>query len=295
MSLTANHGPLSERPGGNLNFQLDVPDLVLYLDPMPYRIRVLFEGETIVDAFEPLLLHERGRLPVYYFKPDEVQRGFLESSETRTEGKGVLEYWTVRVGDREAPNAACSYLRPVEGAALLEGLFTFDWDAMDEWFCEDEQLFGHPRDPFSRIDTFKTSRHLRISLHGELLAETRRATALYETGLPPRYYVPEEDVRTELLVQSSSRSRCAYKGSASYWSAQIGDRLIEDLVWAYRDPERDAEPVRDLFCFFNERVDLEIEGELAERPQTQWTRGEDSNGDGSQALRGLMRWRATSS
>jgi len=293
MSLTANHGPLSERPGGNLNFELDAPGVVLYLDPMPYRIRVLFEGETIVDAFEPLLLHEEGRLPVYYFKPDEVERGFLAPSETRTEAKGVVEYWSVRVGDREAPDVACSYSEPVEEAALLEGLFTFDWDAMDEWFCEDEQLFGHAHDPFSRIDTFKTSRHLRISLDGELLAETRRATALYETGLPPRYYIPAEDVCTELLVPSSSRSRCAYKGSASYWSAKVGDRLVEDLVWAYRDPEHDAEPVRDLLCFFNERVDLEIEGELTERPQTQWTRDENSGDTGAQLLRGLTRTRIT--
>ena len=293
MTLTANNGPLSERPGGNLNFELHAPELVLYVDPMPYRIRVLFECETIVDAYEPLLLHEGGRLPVYCFKPDEVQREFLERSETKTEPKGVVECWTVRVGDRQAPSAARSYSQPVEEAALLEGLFTFDWDAMDEWFCEDEQLFGHAHDPFSRIDTFKTSRHLRISLDGELLAETRRATALYETGLPPRYYIPAEDVCTELLVPSSSRSRCAYKGSASYWSAKVGDRLVEDLVWAYRDPEHDAEPVRDLLCFFNERVDLEIEGELTERPQTQWTRDENSGDTGAQLLRGLTRTRIT--
>lgn len=214
MSLTANHGPLSSEAGGSLNFELEAPDLVLYLDPMPYRIRALFEGETIVDAYEPLLLHESGRLPVYYFREEEVNRDLLESSETRSEPKGIAEYWTVRVGERAAPDAALSYSLPIEGAALLQGLLTLDWDEMDEWFCEDEQLFGHPRDPFSRIDTYKTSRHLRISLDGELLAETRRATALYETGLPPRYYIPEEDVRTELLIQSSNRSRCAYKGAA---------------------------------------------------------------------------------
>ncbi|MBA3380540.1 MAG: DUF427 domain-containing protein [Actinobacteria bacterium] len=294
MSLTANHGPFSEQPRGRLNFELDSPSLLLYLDPMPYRVRVLFEGETIVDAFEPLLLHEGGRLPVYHFKPDEVHRDFLEPSESKSESKGIVEYWTVRVGDRVAPDAARAYSQPVEGAALLEGLFTFDWNAMDEWFCEDEQLFGHARDPFSRIDTYKTSRHLRISLEGELLAETRRAIVLYETGLPPRYYIPAEDVRADLLIPSGSRSRCAYKGSASYWSVQIGERVVEDLVWAYLDPERDAEPVRDLLCFFNERVDLEIEGEPAERPVTQWTRDQESNGDGTQALRGLMRDRVAS-
>ncbi len=155
MSLTANHGPLSSEAGGSLNFELEAPDLVLYLDPMPYRIRALFEGETIVDAYEPLLLHESGRLPVYYFREEEVNRDLLESSETRSEPKGIAEYWTVRVGERAAPDAALSYSLPIEGAALLQGLLTLDWDEMDEWFCEDEQLFGHPRDPFSRIDTYQ--------------------------------------------------------------------------------------------------------------------------------------------
>ena len=102
-------------------------------------------------------------------------------------------------------------------------------------------------------------------------------------------------IRDRLLEPSSSRSRCAYKGSASYWSAKVGERLFEDLVWAYRDPERDAEPVRDLLCFFNERVDLEIEGEPVERPQTKWTRGEDSGVSAAQPLRGLTRERVTSS
>lgn len=287
MSLTANHGPLSEEPGGELKFELDGWDVRLYLEPMPYRIRALFEGETVVDAYEPLLLHESGQLPVYCFRPEEVRSDLLQPSGTRSDRKGLADSWTVRVAEREAADAVCSYSQPVQGAAFLEGLIHVDWDEMDEWFCEDEQLFGHPRDPFSRIDTCKTSRHLRISLDGELLAETRRATALYETGLPPRYYIPAEDVRTELLVQSSSRSRCAYKGSASYWSVQVGDRLVEDLVWVYRDPMRDAEDVRDLLCFFSERVGLEVDGVATERPQTQWAR-DDSSGNGAQTLRGLL-------
>ena len=132
MSLTANHGPLSSEAGGSLNFELEAPDLVLYLDPMPYWIRALFEGETIVDAYEPLLLHESGRLPVYYFREEEVNRDLLESSETRSEPKGIAEYWTVRVGERAAPDAALSYSQPIEGAALLQGLLTLDWDEMDE-------------------------------------------------------------------------------------------------------------------------------------------------------------------
>jgi uncharacterized protein (DUF427 family) len=146
------------------------------------------------------------------------------------------------------------------------------WNKVDEWFAEDEQLFGHPRDPYSRIDVYRTTRHVRVLLDGEVLADTRRAKVLFETGLPPRYYLPAEDVRLELLEPSSTRTRCAYKGSASYWHVRVGDRLEDDLVWSYPEPQHDAEPVRDLFCFFQERVDRELDDEVGERPETQWSR-----------------------
>lgn len=295
ISLTANHGPLSSEAGGSLNFELEAPDLVLYLDPMPYWIRTLFEGETIVDAYEPLLLHESGRLPVYYFREEEVNRDLLESSETRSEPKGIAEYWTVRVGERAAPDAALSYSLPIEGAALLQGLLTLDWDEMDEMVLRGRAALRPP------ARSVQPNRHVQDEPASAHLARRRAARrdqacdgALRDGTAPPRYYIPEEDVRTELLVQSSNRSRCAYKGSASYWSVQIGGRLVEDLVWAYRDPKHDAEEVRDLLCFFNERVDLEVEGEAAERPLTQWTREDESSGNGAQSLRGLTGAKRTS-
>jgi uncharacterized protein (DUF427 family) len=273
MSLTAVHGLLSENPSGRLNVEIG-PGHALYLDPMPYRIRAIFEDETVVDARRPYLLHESGRLPVYYFERDEVRTDLLESPERGDDdpNKGASERCTLRVGNRAVPGAAWTYIEPPAEAGFLEGLIAFDWDALDEWFCEDEQLYGHPRDPYSRIDVYRTSRHVRVLLDGEVLADTTRASALYETGLPPRYYMPADDVRTELLEPSSTRTRCAYKGSASYWSVCVGDELVDDLVWTYRDPDDDAKQVRDLLCFFNERVDLEIDGELAERPLTQWSR-----------------------
>ena len=116
---------------------------------------------------------------------------------------------------------------------------------------------------------------MRVLRDGEVLADSRRAKVLFETVLPPRYYLPAEDVRTELLEPSGTKSRCAYKGSASYWHVRVGDRLVDDLVWSYPDPQHDGEPVRDLFCFFNERVDLELDGEIQQRPRTQYSRDDD--------------------
>jgi uncharacterized protein (DUF427 family) len=277
MSLTIGSGPLAPEAAGTFNARLGLPERLLLFDPYLPRVRALFEGETVVDSLRTRLLHETGRLPVFYFPLADVRQDLLEPSPTSVEvpAKGRASYRSLRVGDRTAPDAAWVFDEPVADAAFLSGHVAFEWGAIDEWFVEDEQLFGHPRDPYSRIDVLKSTRHVRVSLLGELLAESRRSKVLYETALPPRFYLPPDDVRTELLVPSSTRTRCAYKGSASYWHVQLGERLVEDLVWTYRDPQHDAEPVADLLCLFSERTDLEVDGEPMDRPRTQWSRDDD--------------------
>ena len=124
---------------------------------------------------------------------------------------------------------------------------------MDAWYEEDEQVFGHPHDPYSRIDILKSSRRVKVSRNGEVLAEASRPVMLFETGLPVRYYLPREDVRLDLLEPSKTASYCAYKGEATYWS-----HGGEDIAWTYERPLREAEPVHDLVCFWNEKTDVEI-------------------------------------
>ena len=275
MSLTLGTGPFGKQPAGRFDV-LERPDAVLYWEELPYRVRAVFERETVVDSRTVRLLHETERLPIFYFPEADVRGELLEPSgrETDEERKGRATCLSLRLGERVAPDAAWRFEHPVETAAFLAGHVAFVWRALDEWFVEDEQVFGHPRDPYSRIDVYKSSRHVRVLRDGELLAETRRAKMLVEAALPVRWYIPPEDVRTDLLVPSSHRTRCAYKGSATHWSVRVGDRVVEDLVWAYPTPQHDAEPVRDLLAFYNERVDLEIDGELDERPQTQWSRND---------------------
>jgi uncharacterized protein (DUF427 family) len=273
MSLTIGTGPLAPEAAGSFNERLGLPETVLLFDPYLPRVRALFEGETVVDSLRTRLLHETGRLPVFYFPLEDVRADLLLPSATRIEvpAKGVASYRSLRLGERTVPDAAWTFEKPVAGAEFLAGHVAFVWSAIDEWFTEDEQLFGHPRDPYSRIDVFKSSRHVRVSLDDELLAETRRPRVLFETALPPRFYIPPEDVRDELLIASSRRTRCAYKGSASYWHVRAAGQVVRDLVWCYRDPQHDAKPVADHFCFFNERVDLEVDGIRQERPRTQWS------------------------
>jgi uncharacterized protein (DUF427 family) len=142
---------------------------------------------------------------------------------------------------------------------------------IDHWYEEDEEVFVHPRDPYHRVDVLESSRHVRISVNGEVVAETDRPRILFETGLPPRYYIAPEEVRQEALAQSEKRTQCPYKGVASYYSVEAGGDKVDDLVWYYPEPIAATQEIRDHLCFFNEKVDLEVDSETQERPKTQWS------------------------
>lgn len=243
-------------------------------EPSPRRVRVVFGGETIVDSTHVMLLLEAGHLPVFYFPRAEVREGVLEPSAKATHSprKGDATYWTVRAGDRVAADAAWSYENPPPGVPDLKGYVAFYWSEMDAWYEEEEQAFAHARDPYKLVDTRQSARHVRVEMGGTVVAETRRPKLLFETGLPVRYYIPREDVRMDLLAPTATTSQCAYKGQASYWSAQIGDRVYTDVAWSYPEPLALVAPIAGLICFFQERVDaIEVDGERVEKPRTPWS------------------------
>src|SRR5579884_3757153 len=266
MGLMSGSGPLGRDPAGTFN-----PERTLYLEPTPKRIRVVVGGEAIADSRRAMLLHEMGHQPVYYFPPEDVRSDVLEPSDrhTRCPRKGEAAYWSIRAGEREVEAGAWYYPDPIPGApAALRGMIAFYWERMDGWLEEDEEVFGHARDPYHRIDVLPSGRHVRVSLDGELLADSRRAMALFESNLPPRWYLPREDV-VAALEPSETVTHCPYKGQASYYSA-AGAR---DLVWCYEHPLPDAARIEGLLCFFNERVDIELDGELEARPESPWSHG----------------------
>ena len=273
MSLTKGTGPFGQDPAGVFNIELPRRKGVIYFEDSPRRIRARFNGETVVDARHAKLLHEHGHLPIYYFREDEVRMDLLEPTDhsSHCPFKGDASYWSVRVGDRVAENAVWGYPDPIEGAPPLAGYLAFYWDKMDEWLEEDEPAIVHARDPYHRVDILDTSRHVKVLVEGEVVAETDRARVIFETGLPPRWYFPPEDVRSDLLVESDKHTGCAYKGFASYRSVKVNGHTEEDVVWTYPEPTRDFERITGYLAFFNERVDLEIDSELLERPITQWS------------------------
>ncbi|MGH8909894.1 MAG: DUF427 domain-containing protein, partial [Egibacteraceae bacterium] len=165
-----------------------------------------------------------GGLAVYYLPEGDVRKDLLELTDRRTRCpfKGDASYWSVRAGGRVAVDAVWGYERPLDHAPPLAGHRAFCWERMDHWFEEDEEVFVHPRDPYTRIDVLSSSRHVRVLWGGEVLADSLRPRILFETGLPARYYLPAQDVRAGLLTPTPTLTRCPYKGLASYWSARVG-------------------------------------------------------------------------
>ena len=142
---------------------------------------------------------------------------------------------------------------------------------MEHWFEEDEEVFVHPRDPYSRVDTLPSTRHIRVEVDGVTVADSKRPYLLFETGLPTRYYIPPEDVKMDLLQPTDSHTRCPYKGVASYWSVQVGDNIYKDIVWSYPDPIPESPKLEGLLSFYNEKVDIFVDGVKEVRPQTHWS------------------------
>ena len=275
MGLMTGDGPLGRAPAGTFNFEPPAPGKALYLEPTPKRIRVTVAGQVIADSRHAMLLHESGHQPIYYFPRGDVRPEFLEPSErhTRCPKKGEASYYTIRVADHVVEAGAWYYPDPIAGSPPIRDLIAFYWDRMDRWLEEDEEVFVHPRDPYHRIDLRQSDRQVRVCIGGELLAESTRALALFESNLPTRWYLPREDVVAE-LEQSDSFTRCPYKGQAAYHSVRLADgTLAEDLIWHYASPLPEMSRIAGLLCFFNERVDLELDGELQARPESPWSHG----------------------
>ena len=261
-------------------------------EPTAKRIRAELGGETVMDSTRAVLVWEPRRVVPSYAVPAEDVRGELvpagpaAAAPAGDVGVALADVTALRVLDPRVPFTvhsaegemvdvhAAGQHRPGAGFRPadpdLAGLVILDFGAFDAWYEEDEQNVGHPRDPYHRIDVLPSSRPVRLELEGQVLAVSSRPALLFETMLPTRYYLPRADVTAD-LVPSSTRTWCAYKGQASYFSAQVGGRLVPDIAWSYPDPRHDADRVRDLIAFFDERVDVTLDGERRARPVTPWS------------------------
>jgi uncharacterized protein (DUF427 family) len=237
------------------------------------RIRAYLGGEVVADTTTPLLVWERPYYPTYYFPLADVRDDLLQAADgaavVRSPSRGDGRRFSVRAGGKLAEGAAVRHEHsPFEE---LRDAIRLEWDAMDAWFEEDEEVFTHARDPYTRIDILHSSRHVRVELDGVTLAESTSPRLLFETGLPARYYLPKPHVRMELLEPTTTISHCPYKGQAEWWSVRTRDGLHDDFAWSYPAPLPESQKIAGLVSFYNERTEIHVDGELQERPSTKFS------------------------
>lgn len=258
----------------------------LRYEPTEKRIRASLGDRTVIDSTRALLVWEPKRVvPSYAVPIEDVDAEVSAVPDTGEAGPAAAPRLAGRpVFDPSIPFAvhtttgeALTIRGPDAGRKAagfrpsdpdLANYVILDFKGFDAWYEEDERTLAHPRDPFHRIDIVHSSRRVRVELDGQTLAESSSPYLLFETSLPVRYYLPRDDVRMELLRPSDTTTFCAYKGQASYWSLPEAD----DISWTYLAPLREASEVTGRLAFFNERVDLVVDGELLERPITPWSR-----------------------
>jgi uncharacterized protein (DUF427 family) len=236
--------------------------------PAGKRVRAYLGGRLVADTTRPLLVWEVPHYPAYYIRRADVTAELTPTGrDERSPSRGQAQVHDVRVAGATAAGGALVYLdSPI---AELRDTVRLRWDAMDEWLEEDEPVYTHPRDPYTRIDILASSRHVRVDVDGVTVADSRAPRILFETNLPPRYYLPLADVRIDLLRRSPTETHCPYKGVASYYSVELdGGGRHDDLVWIYRHPLPESQKIAGLVAFYNERVDLRVDGELQDRPRT---------------------------
>ncbi len=218
MSLSTGRGPLSGRPAGR--FTAPMPSDVAYLEPFHRRVRAVKDGQTLIDSERVLLVHRPGRPPSYAFPQGDVQ--------------GL----------------------PAQPEPDSPGYVTVDWTAVDSWFEEAEEVMGHPRNPYHRVDCLRSDRRLVVEAGSTTLVDTAETLVVCETSLAPRLYVDPRHVRMDLLEHSNTKTYCPYKGTASYWSARVGDEVLDDVAWSYEDPVPESTPLRGFLSFDESRVTL---------------------------------------
>jgi uncharacterized protein (DUF427 family) len=258
-------------PPDNLGFVSDYPRMIAavnQIEPVPRRVRAVLAGAVVLDTVRALYVWEWPNYPQYYIPLEDVNASVL-IDEHRPErlARGAAMRHGLEVGETRRPGAAHVY-----GEGALDGLagtVRFQWDALDAWFEEDEQVFVHPRNPYVRVDALRSTRHVLVELEGAVLADCSCPVMVFETGLPTRYYVDRSSVRFDHLLPSATMTACPYKGvTSAYWSANLGGVLHRDLAWAYDFPTRELLPIAGLVAFYNEKVDITLDGQLLERPVT---------------------------
>jgi uncharacterized protein (DUF427 family) len=223
-------------------------------------VRAYLGGAAAADSRRTLLVWEIPYYPTYFFPAADVPAELVPTGVTAVHPLlGVAQVCDVRSGDRTVRGAALYYTGE-EAAEQVRETVRLDWDAMDDWFEENEPVYVHARDPHTRVDVLASSRHVRVEVDGVRVAESRSPRILFETGLPPRYYLALTDVDRTVLRPSDLRTQCPYKGEATYFSVEVAGARYEDLVWIYRTPLAESAGIAGLVSFYPDRATVYVDG-----------------------------------
>ena len=239
-----------------------------HVEPVPRRIRAVHEGRTVVDTGEARYVWEWAHYPQYYVPRRHVDEGALiGDGRTEETPQGTVQRYRWASSGIDGLSVARLVVASPDHPVLVD-TFRFDWDALDRWYEEDEEVFVHPRNPYSRVDALRSTRSVRVALDGVVLAESASPVMVFETGLPTRYYLNRTEVHFEHLVPSPTVSRCPYKGTTTgYWSVMVDGTTYQDLAWSYDFPTRQLLPIAGLVAFYNEKVDVYVDDALVDRPR----------------------------
>ena len=248
------------------------------VEPSPRWVRAVLAGRKVADSKAPLLHVAYGppirpesrkpELPTYFFPLEDVASDMLEEADV-VDGR---QWFHADIDGQRRDFVAWTYADPQGPVSALSGHVTFDWDQMDAWYEEEEEIYEHARDPQHRVDLLASSRDVEIRFDGQLIAASEHPFLLFETTLPTRFYLPPADVKFELLEPSKLVTRCPYKGTAKYWSVAGAGRSGRNVAWSYPDPIPENPRIKGLIAFYNERLDITVDGEPLERPRTPWSR-----------------------
>jgi len=261
MALTLGTGPLGPRPAGR--FDVDPPSTpLLFWEPFPKRFRVVVGEETVADSRRAIALHETGEMMRLGVPVADVERDLLVAGAiSKGRSGGPIRSWAVETRKCVVGEAATSFEQPPERAACLRDHVFFDLDKADRWYLEDDPGYAHPRDPYHRFDVHRSSRHVVVTVGDVRIAEHGLPAVLFETGLPPRFYVPPDAVRSDLLVKSATVTQCPYKGDAQHWHVVADGRRIDDAVWSLTTPMGDALAIPGWFSFYADKIDVDVDGD----------------------------------
>ncbi len=234
-------------------------------EPIDKWVRAYVGDVAVVDTRTPLLFWEDDfPVPTYAVDEADVRTDLLQPTDpppsaewSSFDPQGPVSQWyDVVVGDQRRPHAAWRLADPAVAYRLV-----LSWrpGLLDRWTEEDEEVMGHPKDPYHRVEVLRSSRHVVVRRDGVLLADSRRPVLLYETGLPTRFYLPPEDVVADALVSQENRTHCPYKGFAErYWGLREHPE-VSGIAWCYNEPKAAVEAIAGRVAFYNELVDLEVD------------------------------------